>query len=449
MNYIISRYSYLFKSNSGEYLIYNSARNFFIEINEILYSNLRPYTKGGIIDISNFDENVLQILLKNKIFVNREDDDNYFYEQKMKAYMSFFSQKTLSMTVVPTTGCNFGCPYCFESHKKAIIMSEKIIDDLIVFINQHERAEFLNLTWYGGEPLMAFKAIKKIMSEIKLKTNVKLTSHDLVTNGYLFDETVCAFFKENPLDSIQITLDGNEESHNQKRKLKRTGKATYQKIIENINLILTVLPNTMLSIRVNIDMENKNEFYEVYQALMTKYQDKNLYIYPGYIRYDNESKNRLSCLSLQQKDMAGFYFALNDYNDINIKFYPRSVKKGCTANCVNSYIIGPLGEIYKCWNDVGNENKIVGNINNDTISNLALLSKYSVGSSCFEDEKCKKCFFLPICSGGCPWYRMRNLFEGGKFNLCTVYNNKSILKKCLEIHYNDQNKKIKYHLSFS
>jgi len=111
-------------------------------------------------------------------------------------------------------------------------------------------------------------------------------------------------------------------------------------------------------------------------------------------------------------------------------------------------MIGPSGEIYKCWNDVGNSEKIVAFINQSKITNMSLLSKYMVGTSCFEDEKCKDCFFLPICSGGCAWYRMRNLFEKGEYNICSLHKESAVLDRCLENHYSNVHNK-KYQLNFS
>ena len=173
-----------------------------------------------------------------------------------------------------------------------------------------------------------------------------------------------------------------------------------------------------------------------------------MYIYPGFIRIDDETHKKLGCESLLSKDISNLYFDLSDKQNINIHFYPKLIKKGCSANGINAYIIGPSGEIYKCWNDVSNPNKIVGYINQKKIININLLSKYIVGSSCFEDEKCKDCFFLPICSGGCAWYRMKNFFEKGEYNLCSLYKDKITFNNCLEFFYKNKHDK-KYQLNFS
>jgi uncharacterized protein len=49
----------------------------------------------------------------------------------------------------------------------------------------------------------------------------------------------------------------------------------------------------------------------------------------------------------------------------------------------------------------------------------------------FLDENCKKCNLLPICTGGCGWYRYKNKFENGEFNICSMYKGENQLKKAL------------------
>ena len=444
----ISKYTYLFESNNGEFLVYNSQTNSFLEIYRELFDALNECKNHSDANKLHLEEKEKELLIKHKILISDNESDRYFYESKLKTYANFFNQKYIGLTLVPTTGCNFNCPYCFESNKKTITISDEMINHLIEFLKGHEQAEFISITWYGGEPLMAFKKMKKIYQKIQEETNLQIKGHDIITNGYYINNEVIQFFKDTSLKFIQITLDGNAESHNFKRKLKTNGAPTFDKILHNIKILLKELPQTKIAIRVNIDKNNKNDYYEVYTQLKQLKNSEKLYIYPGMIRIDDEDGTQLGCESLLSMDKSNFYFELSEKKDIYVRFYPQLVRKGCTANAMNSYIIGPSGEIYKCWNDVSNESKIVGYIHKKELTNSDLLSKYIVGVSCFEDEKCKDCFLLPICSGGCAWYRMRNFFEQGKYDICTLYKDKVTFNKCLETYYNNRNNK-KYQLNFS
>ncbi|TFH93755.1 radical SAM protein, partial [Porphyromonas levii] len=119
----------------------------------------------------------------------------------------------------------------------------------------------LHLTWYGGEPLLAIKTIEKILVGFKDNAPEKeIIFNFLVTNGYLVNQKVINVFQEFPLDRIQVTIDGEKERHNATRCLKSNGKGTFDKIVENIGLLLHSLEKTNIHVRVNIDKNNVNDY---------------------------------------------------------------------------------------------------------------------------------------------------------------------------------------------
>lgn len=38
---------------------------------------------------------------------------------------------------------------------------------------------------------------------------------------------------------------------------------------------------------------------------------------------------------------------------------------------------------------------------------------------------------FPVCSGGCGWYQYKNLFENGKFDICSQFSDRRNLEKAL------------------
>jgi uncharacterized protein len=97
---------------------------------------------------------------------------------------------------------------------------------------------------------------------------------------------------------------------------------------------------------------------------------------------------------------------------------------------ISGFIIGPEGEIYKCWNEVSNPEAVIGNIDSSDFSNLPRYVKYTIEAIPFNDE-CKDCIAFPICGGGCSYYRYRNMFENCHYDLCSPYKDKETLKKAL------------------
>lgn len=177
------------------------------------------------------------------------------------------------MTLIPTTSCNFKCPYCFEEHKTNKTMTDAVIDKLIDFINAHDTSKLLNVMWYGGEPLLAFGRMKQILHKIETECNLKIHSQSIITNGYLFDEEKCLYFKEHPLSDIQITIDGTKEFHN-KIRYSATDNNTYDKILDNIDRIVQELPDTRVFIRINIDEANKGMFPTLHKEFLERWKGK-------------------------------------------------------------------------------------------------------------------------------------------------------------------------------
>ncbi|MFT3903645.1 MAG: radical SAM protein [Niabella sp.] len=394
--------------------------------------------KKDRLNIGNLDSDTLEFLKKQKIVVEILEDDDFVWELEFKTNQQTYSQSNLTLTIAPTTDCNFACPYCFEEDKKTQKMSAKVIDGLVHFINDHTNAKCLNITWYGGEPLMAFEEIKEILEKISAETSIQIKQHHMITNGFLINPAMINLFKKYPLNTIQITLDGNEERHNSLRFLKCTNKPSYKEILKNIEILLNELQETQIHLRINIDKNNFHEFPGIAEELKTKWKDKNLIVYPGILRIDNADKTNLACPALQRAEVAALFINLKQKGLCDVQLYPTHFDKVCSATNINSYVIGPLGEIYKCWNDVSDKSKIIGNICSDELTNKSLLYRYIVACKWHSDSKCRACFFLPICSGACAWYNLRNIYKNGKYDLCSIYKSPNVLKQVLEIMYEER-----------
>lgn len=442
-DFIISRYTYLFVSSKKKYLVYNSRRNSFLELPKKLFQTLNSIKENkSQIKNKTFDVGILNTLCDAGIIVKQNDDENYVFERQLDYLRNTYSQDILHLTIAPTTACNFRCSYCFEHNKQNKIINSNTIDNLIEFINGHKNATKLSLTWYGGEPLLALNQISEILSLILKKTNVSLINHGIITNGYLFNEKAISIFKEHPLNSIQITLDGINENHNRQRVLKKKDVVgSFDPIISNIKLILKEL-NAKLMIRVNIGTDNQDDFSDVWNYFHQNFDmnNKRILIYPGFIKTKDAINNCWSCDTLSDIDRKNFYFNLAKNKNIDVVFFPEKKNRGCIATHLNGYVVGPNGELYKCWYHVGDDSKVFGYLDNNKIINNELFSRYLISGNSLNDENCKKCFFLPICSGGCASDRLKVIYEDGDYNLCTIYKDQKILKSCLETHYEKNNK---------
>lgn len=218
------------------------------------------------------------------------------YNQQLARYNSTY----LGLTIAPTLGCNFNCIYCYEKeHDNFKIMNAETQEALLKFIaDQCNTINRLYITWYGGEPLMAFDLIKEFSHKIiKLcnEYNVEYSSC-IVTNGYLLSKDIAKKFKDIFIKNVQITLDGPEDIHNKRRFLKN-GQGTFEKIINNLKNAIEYIPN--ISLRINIDKKNYKRIYEIIDLLIEN-NLQSIYPYLGYVEPTNEIYDKDNCLTIQE-----------------------------------------------------------------------------------------------------------------------------------------------------
>lgn len=414
-----SKYNYFFTFDD-KFLLYNSLSNSFAELDKDVFADLVNQKNKELIDL---DEDLLTSLKKMKAIIDNVKDE--FNAIKFEAHRKRFDKSNLSLTINPTLHCNFACIYCFEEDRQPIYMSEKVEDQIINFI-QEKKPNSLNLDWFGGEPLMAFDRVVSLTRKIQ-KLNIKFVA-GMITNGFLLTEEIIRQLPSLNINFLQITVDGLAQKHNGRRALV-SGKGTFDRIVSNIDLLKTLEPNIQLTIRINIDHDNKGDFLEIYNFFNNKNYPKT-HISCAFVHDIRDSKNL--CL-LNGKQQVEFLLEMKRVYDLDlINFYPKNNRYECAVRNVNTFVIGPEGEIYKCYNDVGKKDRIVGNLENIE-TNKKLLLRYLIGADPLEDEKCKTCFHLPTCGGGCPYLRLANEYEGKDFDVCQYI--KGNLKEFLELYY--------------
>jgi len=108
-----------------------------------------------------------------------------------------------------TTECNLRCKYCFVENNctKAETMPEEVSDRAMEYIS-NELPEGVTVEFFGGEPLLQFGLIKRI---IEARPMLKYV---MPTNCLLMDDEKYEFFR-NHRDFVTVTLslDGDVATH--------------------------------------------------------------------------------------------------------------------------------------------------------------------------------------------------------------------------------------------
>jgi uncharacterized protein len=92
------------------------------------------------------------------------------------------------------------------------------------------------------------------------------------------------------------------------------------------------------------------------------------------------------------------------------------------AQLVSGFVVDPDGDLYRCWNYVGDKTRACGNVARDIdYKNAEFLRLFTFDP--YADAKCRECNILPLCQGGCPSRRVdRNVTadqqcESWRYNL--------------------------------
>jgi radical SAM domain protein len=421
----LSLYTLLFEKDN-KYYLYNSETEFLSLVPEDIYEKLHD---GAYDDI---EKDVIDMLQAKKIIVENENLYDYYDSCKLNYLSNIGVTDTLSLVIAPTTGCNFACPYCFEGEKKAIVITDEVVDSIIHFINGYTSVRKLDLTWYGGEPLVAFNKIKQIIHKIHTQCHVEISSQSIITNAYLLSNNVIRDMIELGFTQIQISFDGDEDNHNKTRFLKGSKGKTFAKIIKNLDALVSLTSdNFKIDLRINVNKTNEKDFAILYKKFIQRYGAKRINPYLGFIRETSKDGCRMCYKSLFNSKRYQFYKKIQN-EGVPVDFFPHvDLQKGCMVNRNNCFIIGPSGEMYKCWNDFNSPEKIIGYIQDKKLRNPSLVCHYLYDTSIYNTPKCKNCTLFPVCDGGCQWFKHQNIFENKKYNTCCFLNEQHILEECL------------------
>ena len=207
------------------YYIYDRSSNNILEVSKYIYENL-DY-------LSLFESSI------ENIFINKKLSANYFNQwiPKLNTLKQNIDNTLSELTLNITETCNFRCKYCFFNKK-----NRRIILQINVLKNSKKAVDFYfknsnncnhQISFIGGEPLLKFNLIKKIVEYIKTFNNK--VSFTIITNGSLLKEDILNYLIEN-MFHITISFDGEKEIQGLNR-LSKDKKNSFDIVYNNIRKI--------------------------------------------------------------------------------------------------------------------------------------------------------------------------------------------------------------------
>ena len=327
-----------------------------------------------------------------------------------KARMACGAGGSVGLTICPTMGCNFDCPYCFENHRPGR-MSQETQDDVIALAERMmkaSRAKKLDVTWFGGEPLLMPDIIEALSGRLIALAEQQGAEYgaSIITNGFLLTQEIADMLERCKVTHCQITLDGIGPEHDKTRHL-AGGGPTYARIVENLRVLR--LP-FRVDIRHNVHEGNKEQvrpLRDMVKALAEESGNKISY-YPSPVQESSAADER-------GKQVGMLCGAELDEIDLVKEAYRFQSSRGtyCGAHHLYGAGIDDQGRLYKCWEDVDKPEHSFGSAHDwDPADPIATadhpdeLTKYLNTALPTDDPECRDCVLLPQCAGGCPTRRL-------------------------------------------
>jgi len=149
-------------------------------------------------------------------------------------------QKITNVTLHLTEECNLRCDYCFVS-KNPKKVSWEVAKETIDFLCDPAisgDATEVHLQFFGGEPMMQYDMIKRIVEYSKTKN--KKVNFGITTNATLFNEERLDFFEKERI-GVLFSIDGGEESQGIHRRTV-DGRNSWPMIEKHMSDVIRIQP---------------------------------------------------------------------------------------------------------------------------------------------------------------------------------------------------------------
>ncbi|BDF33487.1 thioether cross-link-forming SCIFF peptide maturase [Lachnospiraceae bacterium] len=310
--------------------------------------------------------------------------------------------------------CNLACRYCFaeegEYHGRRALMSyevgRKALDFLIA--NSGSRHN-LEVDFFGGEPLMNWQVVKDLVAygRSQEKTHDKRFRFTVTTNGVLLNDEIQEFVNKE-MDNVVLSLDGRKEVNDGMRPF-RNGKGSYDLIVPKFQKLARSRNQEKYYIRGTFTRNNLDFAEDILHFADLGFQQMSIEPVVGEetdpyaIREEDipaikQEYDRLAQIMIdREKQGKGFNFF---HFMIDLDGGPCVAKRLSGCGSGTEYLaVTPWGDFYPCHQFVGQEEFLMGNVD-EGIVRPEIADEFR-SCNVYSKEKCKNCFAKFYCSGGC------------------------------------------------
>ena len=320
--------------------------------------------------------------------------------------------KALCLHVAHT--CNLNCSYCFASqgkyHGERAVMSYEVGKQALDFLIENSGTRRnLEVDFFGGEPLMNFDVVKRLVAyarsiEKEKNKNFRFT---LTTNGVLVDDDVIDFANRE-MSNVVLSLDGRKEVHD-KFRVDYLGKGSWENIVPKFQKFVKKRGNKDYYMRGPFTHHNPDFLEDIQTMLDLGFTE--LSMEPVVCASGDPSEltqEDLPIVLKQYEDLAelmierdkqGKPFTFYHYM-IDLKGGPCIYKRISGCGSGTEYMaVTPWGDLYPCHQFVGEERFKLGDVWNG-VTNCEAQNEFA-SCNVYAREDCRDCWAKLYCSGGC------------------------------------------------
>ncbi len=342
-------------------------------------------------------ENGLGELAENVFLVENSTSDyqQYMHVINILKLLKHEFPGTKTYTILPTTGCNARCVYCYEEGMPIHSMSEETADHVVAFIDETRWKDKIKLIWFGGEPLAGSGIISRICKGLK-ERDIPFRSK-IITNGTLFthellEEAVSLWH----LETVQVSVDGARRDYEARKRYVNPTVHHYDTMMDAVGRMLD--KGIKVTLRCNYDADNLGGLKDFIDDLDSRFgSPENLSFYPALLFQEQAKESGIGLYRkaqelidlVQERGLGGK----------NAKPFQLKLNYCAADSGDKGLTIAPDGRLYHCEHLP--DNTSFGSVFDP--APVICSDKRAEFPAC---KECRTCCFLPECTpfykNGCP-----------------------------------------------
>lgn len=320
-----------------------------------------------------------------------------------------------SMALFVAQQCNMACVYCYgqagEYADKGMMTPATAFKAVDWLLANSGRLESVHVSFFGGEPMMNFPLIKKVVDYAKQAAQQcgKQVTFGMTTNASLLTDQRIAYLREHAIVPI-ISFDGPAHIQNRQRPFSN-GKGSYNKVQANLQKLHKVFPLTLARATLHGDADPADIRAGLAQAGFQSFAIAKAS--PVILDGDPTSPDQ------DPRDARLLAMELDMAQALRRDIKARQVNAGAASNGKVAQLLGQLmvggkrqyhcgvgrsmvaittaGDIYPCHRFAGQADMKMGHIDSYRFDRINDYHRAAVDNL----PQCRSCWVRYACSGGC------------------------------------------------